>query len=525
VRADRPDPVVLDDLRSTLGSRPLDLVVTMGGLAAGFAQKHKAEIFPATPVLIAAVDSRFLDSGPLPVGTTAVTVRNDPLLMLESMLRLLPGLKTVVVVIGASQLERFWLREAQQMFRPFENRVTFIWTNELSAAELLERCSTLPAHSAILYGIWSLDAKGVPQVEDPTLDALHAAANAPMFGLYSYQLGHGILGGPLLSMEDVARDSAAVALGLLRGEPAPPIPPAPIVAGTPTFDWRELRRWGIAETRLEAGSIVRFREPPSTQGYTRAAVVAIVVAGALIALAVNLARRRQTAPGDLSELQSAEAALSALTQRLMQAREHERASTAKAINDDVAQQLAALTMHLHALGVETEGRAGQLRLRIEDLCGQFWELEREILAISDPVYRRITILGLAESARAFCERRCAEAGVALEFRDEGMPETLSESIALALFRVLEETVDNAIRHGRPSHLGVSLNATDSMIHLAVSDDGAGFDAAAAIKRGALGLIGMRERMRIVGGTWRIESRPGAGTRVDATAPVQGGGRG
>src|SRR4030095_7045230 len=74
VRADRPDAVILDGVRSTLGSRPLDLVVTLGGLAAGFAQKHKTEIFPETPMLITAVDGRFLDGGPLPVGTTAVTV-------------------------------------------------------------------------------------------------------------------------------------------------------------------------------------------------------------------------------------------------------------------------------------------------------------------------------------------------------------------------------------------------------------------------------------------------------------------
>ena len=254
------DADILEQLRGEVGSRPLDLVVTLGGPAARFAQKHRDEIFPHTPVLLTAADSRFLQTDRLPDGETAVLVRNDPVLMLESMLRVLPDTKTVVVVVGASQPEQFWLNEVQKVFRPFEARVNFIWTNQLSLATLLERCGTLPPQSAIFYGIFSLDASGAPQMEDQTLDALHAAANAPMFGLHSHQIGHGIVGGPLLSLDDLSRESAATALRLLHGDPAASIAPRTLLAGTPTFDARELRHWRIPEGRLQPGSIVRFRE-------------------------------------------------------------------------------------------------------------------------------------------------------------------------------------------------------------------------------------------------------------------------
>ena len=139
--------------------------------------------------------------------------------------------------------------------------MTFVWSNDLSFADMLKRAASLPPHSAIFYTLLSVDAKGVIQDEERTLAELHAVANAPMFGLYDIQLGRGIVGGSLLSVEDVVRDSASVAVRLLRGESPGSIRTPPHTHGQPTFDWRELQRWGISEARLPAGSIVQFRQP------------------------------------------------------------------------------------------------------------------------------------------------------------------------------------------------------------------------------------------------------------------------
>ena len=439
VRASRSesDSAILDNLRGTFGERPLDLVVSIGGPAAAFAQKHQADLFPRTPLLLTAVDRRFVESVTLSQNETAVTVDNDPPRMLESILRLLPDTRTVLVVIGASKVEQFWLDLVTQAFRPFEDRVTFIWTNQLSLAELLKRAGGLPPHSAIFYGILSMDATGAPQMELPVLDALHAAANAPMFGLHSHQLGHGIVGGPLLSLDDLSRDSTAVALRLLGGEPAAQIPPRTLVAGTPTFDSRELRRWGIPERRLHAGSVITFRDPSAWRRQAAIAVVAVVAVAqtaAVIALAGTLRRRRArpAARSDAWDVSGAEAALARLTHRLMEAHENERASIAKAIDDDVCQQLTGLSLRLHVLGTATEGSSGEQRARIRELCHQFSALQREILAISDPLYSRLQLLGLPESARAFCERRCAEHGLSLEFRAQTVSR-VPDAVGLAIF--------------------------------------------------------------------------------------------
>ena len=209
---------IVNELRSTLPRRRLDLVVPIGGPAAVFAQTYRQQLFPTTPMLLAGVDRRFVQNRALAANDTAVAVEHDPPQMIETILRLLPDTRTVFVVIGASQFEQFWLEELKRGLRRFEGRLTFIWTNELSFEEMLKACASLPPQSAIFYGTLSLDAKGVRHVEERTLSAFHAAANAPIFGLHSTQLGRGIVGGPLLSIEDLSRNTATVAVRMLRGE-------------------------------------------------------------------------------------------------------------------------------------------------------------------------------------------------------------------------------------------------------------------------------------------------------------------
>jgi signal transduction histidine kinase len=525
VRASRSqsDAAILDDLRGMLGDRALDLVVPLGGPAASFTQKYRSELFPHTPILLAGVDSRFLESGPLPANEIAVAAKNEPLRMIESILRVLPDTKTVLVVIGASKLEQFWLAEVQRLVRPYEGRLTFQFTNQLSFAEIVKRCGSLPPHSVIFYTVFSLDASGAPYMEEQTLDAVHAAANAPMFGLHSHQLGHGIVGGPLLSLDDLSRNTATVAVRLLHGETPASIESRTLLAGAPQFDERELRRWGIPEERLQPGSTIVFREPPAWKKYEGLIATAMVFVSVqtllVIGLAVTVVRRRRAARSDpppaVWDMSASEAALAQLTHRLMQTQEDERSRIAAALHDDVCQQLTGLKMRLQTLGLERSPGAAETRARIEDLCDQFTGLERQILALTDPVYARLDMLGLTASARALCQRIFQEHDIALEFDSDGVPAGLSAGVTLALFRVLQEAMDNVITHAAARHVTVSLVGTASAIGLDVQDDGVGFDPEAAMRAGAVGLVGIRERLRLVGGRVTFESRPGAGARVHA----------
>jgi signal transduction histidine kinase len=530
VRARRPEPdgVLLNRLRGELGDEPVDLVVPIGGPAAAFAQKFRGQLFPDTPVLLTAVDSRFLQESALPGNETAVTVRNDPYRMVQSILQLLPDTRTVMIVIGASTPEQFWVAEARHALQPLAGRLSFIFTNELTVAELLARAGSLPPHAAVFYGIYSMDAAGVPQMEMPTLDALHAAANAPIFGLHSHQLGHGIVGGPLLSLDEVSRDTTAAALRLLHGESASTIQTRTVLAGTPVFDARELRRWRIPESRLPRGSVIRYDQPSFQERHPTLmmtvfaflGVQTLLVAGLVITLVRRRGRPSPTPHANGAwDVSTAEAALARLTHRLMEAQEEERARIAATLHDDVCQQLTGLKMRLQSLGSEASPASGGLRTRIEDLCEQFGALEGRILALTDPVYARLEMLGLVVSARAYCQRLCQQNQIVLTFRAQGVPVRLCSRITLAVFRVLQEAMENAVTHAATPRIAVTLTTQNRRLELHVDDEGKGFDPDDAIRAGAVGLIDMRERLRLVGGTCTFVSRPGHGTRVVASVAI------
>ena len=499
----QPDEVIVDDLRSVFDGRRLDLVVPMGGPAVQFAQRHREELFPSAPVLLASVDHRLVRGDALTANETAVTVRHDLPPVIESIRRLLPDTRRVVVVLGASAHEAFWVQETSRAFRAFEPQLTFTWTNNWTYEELLDRSAHLPPHTVIFFGLFLVDANGVPHGEAQTLDALHATANAPIFGLHSPQLGHGIVGGPLMSYEDIGRNTSAVAVRLLNGEPAHAIPALTLSASAPMFDARELRRWSIAESRLQAGSIVRFREPPASRPWANTAVAGVTIS-VLMGLAAMLAAPRTRLPdGSVARGDNgSEAALARLSQRLMQTHEAERASLARWIEDDVCQKLASLSMDLHARGED------ELRDHVSNLA-------RESLALSDPIYAKLTLLGLVRTTRAFAEQRCMQDGVAFEFTVWDVPDHLPPDLSIALFRVFEQAVDNALRHSKTHELAVSLRRAGELLVLDVDDSGIGFDASAVASAGALGLVAMRERLQPFGGACVIESRPGGGTRVRA----------
>ena len=213
---EEPDGSIAQRIRSAVGSRGLDLVMTIGGPAATFAQQFRQELFPGTPTLIAGVDRRFVENGTFTDDETTVATQHDPALMIDEILRLLPETRTVMVVVGASPLERFWLQEMKREFRRFGGRLQFIWTNELSFDQIVERSRTMQDQSAIFFAILSLDGKGEPQVERDALSSLHAVANVPIFALSG--IGRGIVGGPLLSIDELSRTTAQVALRVLAGE-------------------------------------------------------------------------------------------------------------------------------------------------------------------------------------------------------------------------------------------------------------------------------------------------------------------
>ena len=296
--SENPEVPFIEYLRSLYSKNPPDLIVSVGAPAAQFVQRHRERVFPKTPMVFTAVEQRRIGVSALTEYDTVIAVAHDFPVFFENILRILPDTKNVTVITGNSPNDKFWLEEIRREVKPFESRIGFTWTSDLSFQEVLKHASELPPHSAIYWHSMLVDAAGVVYEGDRALKSLHAIAKGPIFSFNDAFFGGEIVGGPMESLLEGSRETAAVAVRILNGEKAGDIKVPPIGPSTPKFDWRELHRWGISESRLPPGSEIYFREPSAWNQYRvhiLAAFAALLLQAALIWWLIYEHRRRHFA--------------------------------------------------------------------------------------------------------------------------------------------------------------------------------------------------------------------------------------
>jgi signal transduction histidine kinase len=233
--------------------------------------------------------------------------------------------------------------------------------------------------------------------------------------------------------------------------------------------------------------------------------------------AVNITERKRT------EVCLADNAkkLQQLSHKLISAQEEERRALARELHDDLGQQLVALKLDLAML--KRDLRDLQYQQRLAD-CIQLAEHVRESIKQTARRLRPALLddLGLAEALHWYARSQAERAGCAIEVRDR-LPSSLSPELEMAVFRIVQEAVGNAIRHGRARRIDIVVAVAAGELTLAVQDDGAGFDPDALSNNPAatsgLGLSGMRERAALLDGRFSLASRPGAGVRVEVAIPL------
>lgn len=286
----------VDYLRALFVHRPPDLVVAFGAPGAAFAQTHRQELFPGVPLIIAAIEERRVQSMVLTANDTVVPIRQNIPVLFDNILQLLPDTKTVAVVIGDFPIERFWKLQIEKAVEPLKNRVTFLFYNELSFDEILKQSASLPPNSAIFWVQPKVDVLGAVNEGDRALRELAAVANAPIFSYDNSFLSGEIVGGPMTSVSVTTATTTDVAVRILAGEKPAAITTPVLQYGPAKYDWRQLQRWGIAESRLPPGSEIHFREPTLWDRYSWrivAFVAVVLLQAALIGLLVNERRRRR----------------------------------------------------------------------------------------------------------------------------------------------------------------------------------------------------------------------------------------
>src|SRR6476646_3646517 len=271
-----PEAPFVEYLRAMFAKHPLDLIVSIGAPAASFVQRHRQQLFATTPMVLMAVDQRRVQYSNLTANDAVVAVRINYLSAFENILQVLPDTKDVVVVVGSSPIEKFWKEAIGKEVEPLANRIKLSWTDELSFEALLKNASALPRHTALFWELMIVDAAGVVHEGDVPLTRLHAVATAPIFSYDESFFGNATVGGPLLLAADTGRLTAAAAIRILNGEKPGEIRTL-VQFASPVFDWREMQRWGISESRLPPGSEILFRNPTAWEQY-RSYVLAFIAA-------------------------------------------------------------------------------------------------------------------------------------------------------------------------------------------------------------------------------------------------------
>ena len=345
-----PEPAFVEYLRALHARRPLDLIVSLGAPAVAFVQRHRANLFANTPMVFTAVDERRVRFSVLTPNDTVVPVHIDYLDAIKNILQVLPETRNVVMIVGTSPIERFWQDEISKTVKQLAERVNFIWTNTLSFEDILKQAAALPPNTAIFWELMIVDAAGVVHEGSKALTRLHEAANAPIFSYDDSFFGSELVGGPMLSVEEGSKQAAEVAVRILGGEKAGGIKVQPVRFAAPKFDWREMQRWGISESRLPADSQIYFR-PPTTWEHYRWRIVAIVAAlqlqAGLIAWLLYEHRRRSRA-----EIQSRNAMAELANMNRLATAGQLSASIAHEINQPVAGMVLQAGAALRGLASE-----------------------------------------------------------------------------------------------------------------------------------------------------------------------------
>ena len=224
---------------------------------------------------------------------------------------------------------------------------------------------------------------------------------------------------------------------------------------------------------------------------------------------------------DITERKVAEEAMASVSRRLIEAHELERTWIARELHDDVNQRIALLAVELERWNEHLPTSTLDFRKHIDHAHQRLSEIAKDIQALSHRLHSsKLEYLGLVAAARSFCKELSEQQKVQVEFSHSDVPRIVPNEIALCLFRVLQESLQNAVKHSGARCFQVELRGIDDEdISLTVSDLGVGFDSQDTMKHQGLGLISMRERLQLVNGEFFIESKPGQGTTIYACVPL------
>lgn len=471
-----------DYLQALFAKKKLDLVVAISSPSIRFVQKYRQQLFASVPAIFMGVEQQRVSRDELTKNDTLVVIANNFVEIADNILTVLPNTTNIVVVFGNSPNERYWVERVRRELKSRENKVTFTWFNELSFEQMLQRSAVLPPNSAIFFGLLTVDAAGVPHEESKAIASLRALTNAPIFSYTDAFFGSGLVGGPMISIASVGQKAAGAAVRILRGEVPSDINVPPIIYTAPRFDWRELQRWNISESRLPPASEVFYRSPSVWEQYRpqiSAGLAALLLQAGIISWLLVERRRRHFAEAEASS-------------RRREVIRMNRVSTANVLSSSIAHELnqplgailsntEAAQMLLKAqhpdlaqIGeilsdiVRDEQRAGDIILGLRNLLNNRAETDLRPSDLNDTIRDVVRIISPEVASRGMVLRTVLAPEVLLVRSD---PIHLQQVIINLVVNGMDAMEDEP----KPHHLTIKTrqNMESGTVEVRVSDSGKG----------------------------------------------------
>jgi signal transduction histidine kinase len=226
---------------------------------------------------------------------------------------------------------------------------------------------------------------------------------------------------------------------------------------------------------------------------------------------------------DITVRKRHEQAIHDLNGRLINAQEEERRRIARELHDDINQQVAMLAIDLQQLKTLFPSESKEGIARVDVLWERAHALSLDIQHLSHQLHStKLDHLGIAAALRGLCSEVSEQCKIAIEFQFKRVPSDIGTGIALSIFRVAQESLHNVAKHSHASKVLVELLGNPDSVSLRIKDDGSGFDSEDNQGVNGLGMISMRERMRLVNGTLTVTSKPLSGTLIEARIPIHDG---
>lgn len=501
---------VRDLLRRRYTQRKPTVVIAVARPAIKFMRIYGNELFPGVPV-VAYGDSEALRDWEPGRPITGTLGKVDLSGTVELMLCLQPRTREILVISGASASDQLLQSIARRQLEVLEKQVKFTYLTGVAVEDLVGAVTRVPDGTAVLYLSMYQDSAGNKLLSHEVLARITKEARVPVYSQGGSYVGLGIVGGVVFDPESLGRETAQLALRVLRGERLQDLPIQESKSTVPMVDWRQLQRWRLDEKRLPAGTVVRFREVSVWQNYKwyiLGFLAGMTLESLLIVMLFVEVRKRRTSERISKELSG----------RLIHATEEERQRVARELHDDFAQRLALLSIGLDALPQKSLADRRPLHQKVQELGEKVKELAGDVHNLSHRLHSsKLQLLGLKAALVEVCGQVSRQHNLDIQVQAGDLSSKLSDDLTLCFYRVAQEALNNAVKHSHSTRIEVKLGDGGGHLWMRIKDYGVGFDPTA--RPDGIGLAAMRERLRMVGGSLRVKASPGAGTELTADANV------